>query len=126
MSKARELKERQIEDLETERQKFQIERDQYAEEKGSAEKKVRRFEEELQRVRVLGEEGEMEKRIMLAMTARIKYDKVVYDQRRFDLEQDHRQMRRTQQVIERENANHQEEGDRTRKVYSKLVEHFEA
>jgi hypothetical protein len=54
-------------------------------EKSQAEKKVAKLEEDLQNIKNLGEEGEMEKKVMLHMSARLKSDRIVYDQRKFDL-----------------------------------------
>ena len=44
-----------------------------------------KLEEDLQNIKKLGEEGEMEKKVMLNMSTRLKSDKIVYDQRKYDL-----------------------------------------
>lgn len=124
ISKTRELKEREIEELETEREKYTIEKTQYMDEKSHAEKKVKKLEEDLQNFKNLGEEGETEKKVMLNMSTRLKSDKIVYDQRKYDLEKEHTSIAKTKAVILKENTSHHEEEDKTRKVYAKLSDHF--
>jgi hypothetical protein len=68
----------------------------------------------------------MEKKIMVAMSARIKSDKIVYDQRKYNLEKEFAAITRTKNVIQNENTSNHEEQDRTKKVYMKLSEHFDA
>jgi hypothetical protein len=68
----------------------------------------------------------MEKKIMVAMSGRIKSDKIVYDQRKYNLEKEFAAITRTKNVIQNENTSNHEEQDRTKKVYMKLSEHFDA
>lgn len=48
--------------------------------------KVKAFEDELARMKIQFEESEWNKKILQMLADRIRYDKVVYDQRKFDME----------------------------------------
>lgn len=63
----------------------------------------------------------MEKKIMLHVIDRIKYDKIVYDQRKYNHEKELRHMNKTKDVILKEHLNNHEEEDKTKKVYNRLV-----
>ena len=57
----------------------------------------------------VGQEGEMEKKVMMNMTARLKSDKIVYDQRKYDLQKEFNSIARTKGLILKESANNHEE-----------------
>jgi hypothetical protein len=124
MSKTKEQQEQTIHAMQTERDKFQALRDKFASEKNEGAKKVHGKEDELQGVKALLEETDMEKKVMLNMVARLKSDKIVYDLRKFKLEKELLYIQKQKQIILKENAGKQEEEDKTRKVYTKLHEHL--
>jgi hypothetical protein len=126
MSKTKEQQEQTIHAMQTERDKFQTLRDKFANEKNEGTKKVHNKEDELQGMKGLLEETEMEKKVMLNMVARLKSDKIVYDLRKFKLEKELVYIQKQKQIILKENAGKQEEEDKTRKVYTKLNEHLQA
>ena len=54
------------------------------------------------------------------MRKRLKWDKVVYDQRKFNLEKEERFLKKQQSVFHEDNLEMGEGADRTNKVYLKL------
>lgn len=48
--------------------------------------KVKAFEDELARMKIQFEESEWNKKNLQMLADRIRFDKVVYDQRKFDME----------------------------------------
>lgn len=63
---------------------------------------------------------------MLNMVHRIKHDKVVYDQRKYNLEKDLEYLRKQLNIVKREEHVVGENADRARKVYEKLVKQLDA
>jgi hypothetical protein len=51
----------------------------------------------------------MEKKVMVNMTTRLKIDKIVYDQRKYDLEKEYTSVARTRGVILKESTSNHEE-----------------
>jgi hypothetical protein len=57
---------------------------------------------------------------------RIKSDKVVYDQRKFNLEKELEHLRKQLKIFVKEGTGIHEETDRTSKVYDKLMKQLQA
>ena len=55
----------------------------------------------------------------------MKSDKLFYGEKKVNLEKELQHLSKTKEIIVRENTNNHEEEDKTKKVYNKLVEHFE-
>ena len=55
----------------------------------------------------------------------MKSDKLFYGEKKVNLEKELHHLSKTKEIIVRENTNNHEEEDKTKKVYNKLVEHFE-
>jgi hypothetical protein len=70
---------------------------------------------------VHAESSETEKKVMGNMIARLKADKVTYDQRKFNLEKELTFLRKQRQIIVLSNHGFHEEEDRTQKIYQKLL-----
>ena len=76
--------ENKIKDLQIEKNKYLAEKRKYESQRGSAQDKVKNLEDELKRLKHLVEESEMQRRVMANMTHRLKTDKVVFDQRKYN------------------------------------------
>jgi hypothetical protein len=71
------------------------------------------------------EEVEMERKVVGAMSWRLREDRVVYDQRREDLQREHAFLRRQLGILQHEEEGSREEQDRSSKVCAKLVAHWQ-
>jgi hypothetical protein len=60
------------------------------------------------------------------MRARLKSDKVVYDQRKFDMEKELRFIRKQKEVIIIDKTDISESDDRTVKIYKKFLNQLKA
>lgn len=63
----------------------------------------------------------MQRRVLESMRARLKADKVVYDQRKFDMEKELRFLKKQKEVITIDRTDISESDDRTNKVYKKFL-----
>lgn len=124
ISQAREEQERQIEKLRIEKERFALEGREYAEHKEEAGRRVAQLEKKLEEMREWLEEVEMERKVVAGMSWRLKEDKIVYDQRREDLQREYSFLRRQLGVFHHEDEGSREQQDRSRKVYLKLVAHW--
>jgi hypothetical protein len=68
----------------------------------------------------------MEKKVMTGMMDRLKHDKVVYDQLKYNREKEMEMIAKHKNLILKEDKIKKEEEDRTKKVYLKMVGHIEA
>lgn len=82
------------------------------------------MEETLNKMKVSVEQCETEKKVMMNMVSRIKFDKIVYDQRKYNLEKQLVFIGKQQNIILKENSGTKEEDDRSKKVYQKLLQHL--
>lgn len=121
INKERQEEETLLQDLETERNKFREENNRYEHEKSEGERKVKNMEEELKNIKVKGEEADMEKKVVSSMMERLKSDKIVFDQRKYIMEQNLRFIAKQKQIILKENSNMKEEEDKTKKVYERML-----
>lgn len=62
-------------------------------------KEVKGLNETLEKTKLLFAEAEVQKKVLLNMRTRLKEDKIVYDQRKFDLEKELRFLRKQKEVI---------------------------
>lgn len=62
---------------------------------------------------------------MTHMMDRLKHDKIVYDQQKFNREKELTLIARHKEFILKENASLRESEDKSKKVYQKMVEHVE-
>lgn len=84
------------------------------------------MEDELKDIKLKGEEGDTEKKVINNMVDRLKFDKIVFDQRKYVMESTLSFLKKQRQLILKENASKKEEEDRTKKVYQKMMEHLES
>lgn len=68
----------------------------------------------------------MERKIMNNMIARLKFDKLVYDERKTNSEKTLLLIDKHKKIILKEEKNKKEEEDKTKKVYQKMVEYIGA
>lgn len=68
----------------------------------------------------------MERKVILGMVERLKHDKVVYDLRKYKMEKELTYIQKQKQIILKENSGKMEEGDKTKKIHQKLLEHLQA
>lgn len=59
------------------------------------------------------------------MRNRIKYDKIVYDQRKFDMEKQEKYLIQQLSVLKRDGMGVDEENDRATRVYKKMIQELE-
>jgi predicted nuclease with TOPRIM domain len=124
MSKTREEIQREVEEMEKKRDKFVSEKSRFEEEKGRGSAKVQQLEDGLQGIKLQLEGAEVERKVMLGMADRLKSDKIVYDLRKYKLEKELAYIQKQKQIILKENAGRMEEGDRTKRIHQKLLEHL--
>lgn len=72
--------------LKEEKEKYKTIENEYLGNKNQGNDKVKAFEDELARMKIQFEESEWNKKILQMLADRIRFDKVVYDQRKFDME----------------------------------------
>ena len=82
---------------------------------------MKQLTEKLEQTKTLFSEAEMQKKVLESMRARLKSDKVVYDQRKFDQEKELRFLRKQKEVIVIDKTDISESDDRTNKVYKKFL-----
>ena len=68
----------------------------------------------------------MQKKVLLGMRARLKTDKVVYDQRKFDMEKELKFLKKQKEVIVIDKTDMSEADDRTNKIYKKFLNQLKA
>lgn len=104
MSKNREELQRQVDELDQKREKLDTEKRRFEEAKSNGSGRVQELEEGLTGIRLQLEESEMERKVLLGMMERLKFDKVVYDLRKYNLDKDLKYIQKQKQIILRENA----------------------
>lgn len=71
-------------------------------------------------------EAEVQKKVLLNMRTRLKEDKVVYDQRKFDMEKELKFLKKQKEVIGIDKNDISESDDRTVKVHKKFLNQLKA
>jgi hypothetical protein len=100
--------------------KLQIVRGEQEGKQGSAKEKTQRLEHRLADIRAVLLETSTELQVLQSVKTRHRSDKVVYDQRKFELEQELIHKRKQLSIYRREGLSEQEGQDRTGKVYEQL------
>lgn len=112
--------------LKEEKEKYKTVENEYLGNKAQGNDKVKAFEDELNKIKLSFEESEWNKKILQMMAERIRHDKVVYDQRKFDMEKELSHLKKQLKIFVKEGTGINEETDRTAKVYEKLLAQLQA
>jgi hypothetical protein len=83
------------------------------------------MEEELQRIKWFCEEGDMERKVMKNMMKRLKKDKIILTQLKYNQELDLTLMKKQKQTMVSARNSKKEEEDKTYKVCRKMLEHVQ-
>lgn len=106
--------------------KYKIIEQEYQDKINEGNEKVSDLEKSLKDKILLLEETTMQKNVLLNMRKRLHFDKVVYDQRKFDLEKEFSFQNKQISVFQRDGFYVGEERDRTQKIRQKFLNELNA
>lgn len=71
------------------------------------------------------DEAETDRKVMLNMIARLKKDKITYDQRKYDMEKELKSIAKEKETFFKSSRGLNEEDSNTKDIYQKYVNHLE-
>lgn len=104
-----------------EKRKLSIAEFELKDNRQKGEKSVKEMEENLENVKLLSFEAEMQKKVLANMRMRLKTDKIAYDQRKYDLEQELKFLKKQNEVLTIDKNDVSGTDQRTSRIYKKFV-----
>lgn len=87
---------------------------------------MKELNDQLEKTKLLFIEAEIQKKVLLNMRSRLKADKIVYDQRKFNMEKEYRFLKKQREVMEIDKNDIHENDDRTSKIHRKFLHQLKA
>lgn len=79
------------------------------------------MDKKLKDIKLLFSETDTQKKVLSNMRDRLKHDKVVYDQRKFNMEKELKFLKKQKEVFVIDKTGMHESDDRTNKLYKKML-----
>lgn len=113
LSKARQQKQKEVDKLQAQHDKLSSQKNYFESDKNGGKDSVNQLYTSLSSIKLQVEEAEIEKKIMLNMTSRLKADKITYDLRKYNMQKELVKTQKLMKLICDESKKHKESDDKT-------------